>query len=243
MKEIETNSKQFQNVLAKAIETKPLVKIGAKPNQYFVAGSSGDNYVVHFQRGSGGKMLGGCMCQGAMRGFHCYHLAAALVVHSAFVRAGLRQPAAGAKCRRTRGAVLTKCGRLSETERNQNAGVKHRPRPKGCWQQTTRTDNDNGREERAAAKAAKTTRAVAHEKHHPLLMGLIQRLISTNRIGEQTNDEHHKLQNHAETINRNRITSRTGKLHFESGRFARLGRFADSLPSDLRCAGRFENHS
>ena len=94
MKEIEINSKQFQNALAKATAEKPLVKIGAKQNQYFVRGSSGDFYAVHFQRAAGGKMLGSCLCAGAMRGFHCYHLAAALIAHSAFVRCGLRVPAA-----------------------------------------------------------------------------------------------------------------------------------------------------
>ena len=102
MREIEINSKQFQNVLAKAVETKPLVRIGAAANQYFVRGSdpNGDGlggyvfYPVTFQRAGGGKMLGSCLCAGAMRGFHCYHLAAALIAHSAFVRAGLRQPAA-----------------------------------------------------------------------------------------------------------------------------------------------------
>lgn len=94
MKEIKINSKQFQNVLAKATAEKPLVKIGNKPNEYFVRGSAGDFYPVHFQRAAHGQMLGSCLCAGAMRGFHCYHLAAALLVHSAFVRAGLRQPAA-----------------------------------------------------------------------------------------------------------------------------------------------------
>jgi len=94
MKNIEINSNQFQNVLEKAVEKKPLVRIGHKPNQYFVRGSSGEFYPVHFQRAASGKMLGSCLCAGAMRGFHCYHLAAALLAHSAFVRAGLRQPAA-----------------------------------------------------------------------------------------------------------------------------------------------------
>ena len=93
MKKIEINSKQFQNVLKKAIEKKPLVKIGKKENEYFVRGSSGDFYPVRFQRAGGGAMLGSCLCAGAMSGFHCYHLAAALVAHSAFVRGGLRRPA------------------------------------------------------------------------------------------------------------------------------------------------------
>lgn len=101
MKNIEINSKQFQTVLAKAVQTKPLVRIGNKPNQYFVRGSdpNGDGlggyvfYPVYFQRAAHGQMLGSCLCAGAMRGFHCYHLAAALLAHSAFVRAGLRQPA------------------------------------------------------------------------------------------------------------------------------------------------------
>lgn len=94
MKKIETKSTQFQNVLAKAIETKPLVKIGQRENEYLVCGSAGDFYPVSFERGANGAMLGSCSCAGAERGFHCYHLAAALLAHSAFVRAGLRRPAA-----------------------------------------------------------------------------------------------------------------------------------------------------
>ena len=94
MKKIETKSKQFQNVLEKAIETKPLVRIGQRENEYLVRGSAGDFYPVRFERGAGGAMLGSCSCAGAERGFHCYHLAAALLAHSAFVRAGLRSPVA-----------------------------------------------------------------------------------------------------------------------------------------------------
>lgn len=91
---IEIKSNQFQNVLEKAIAKKPLVRIGAKPDSYLVRGSTGEFYPVSFQRASGGAMLGFCLCAGAQRGFHCYHLAAALLAHSAFVRAGIRQPAA-----------------------------------------------------------------------------------------------------------------------------------------------------
>ncbi|MDQ3750422.1 MAG: hypothetical protein M3367_15615 [Acidobacteriota bacterium] len=94
MKHIEIKSKQFQNVLAKATQTKPLVRIGAKENQYLVRGSHGNFYSVTFQRAAHGEMLGACLCTGAIRGFHCYHLAAALLAHTAFVGAGLRQPAA-----------------------------------------------------------------------------------------------------------------------------------------------------
>ncbi len=93
MKKIETKSKQFQNVLEKAIEKKPLVKIGQRENEYIVRGSQGNFYPVRFTRAVGGAMLGACSCAGAERGFHCYHLAAALLAHSAFVRAGLRSPA------------------------------------------------------------------------------------------------------------------------------------------------------
>ena len=93
MKKIEIGINQFQNVLKKAIETKPLVRLGAENDLYLVRGSSGDFYPVRFQRAAGGAMLGACLCEGAMRGFHCYHLAAALIAHSAFVRAGLRAPA------------------------------------------------------------------------------------------------------------------------------------------------------
>ena len=91
--EININSKQFQNVLKKAIEVKPLVRLGAAAGSYFVRGSSGSFYPVKFRVGGGGKKIGYCLCAGAARGFHCYHLAAALLAHSAFVRAGLRSAA------------------------------------------------------------------------------------------------------------------------------------------------------
>jgi hypothetical protein len=91
---IEINSKQFGRALEKAIQTKPLVRLGGEENQYLVRGSRGDFYPVKFVRGSSGAMFGYCHCAAAMRDFHCYHLAAALLAHSAFVRAGLRRPAA-----------------------------------------------------------------------------------------------------------------------------------------------------
>lgn len=89
---IETKSKQFQNALAKAIEKKPLVKIGAKENEYLVRGSEGNFYPVNFERSSAGAMFEFCQCAGAMGGYHCYHLASAQLAHSSFVRAGLRSP-------------------------------------------------------------------------------------------------------------------------------------------------------
>lgn len=92
---IETKSNQFQNALAKAIEKKPFVRpVAGDASKYLVRGSNGDFYQVNFVRASGGAMLGYCHCAGAMRGYHCYHLAAALMVHSAYVRAGIRRPAA-----------------------------------------------------------------------------------------------------------------------------------------------------
>lgn len=102
MNEIKINTAQFQRALAKAIEMKPLVRIGAGDGQYLVRGSkrNGDGlggyvfYPVKFQLGGGGRRLASCLCAGGQRGFHCYHLAAALLAHSAFVRAGLRSAAA-----------------------------------------------------------------------------------------------------------------------------------------------------
>ncbi len=41
-----------------------------------------------------------------------------------------------------------------------------------------------------------------------------------NQEGENRNVQYHKLQNHAETISRNRITSRIGNLDSEQRRFA-----------------------
>jgi len=96
MKQIQTKSKSFQRAIAKAISKKPLVRIGAKANEYFVRASAPEAapYPVHFQRAGGGQMLASCLCPGGINGFDCYHVAAALLAHSAFVRAGLRQPAA-----------------------------------------------------------------------------------------------------------------------------------------------------
>lgn len=98
MKKIEIKSKQFQNVLKKAIAVRPLVRPvpfvpGAAAAVYLVAGSRGGFYSVGFARGSAGEMLYSCPCAGAGRGFYCYHLAAALLAHSAFVSGGLRAPA------------------------------------------------------------------------------------------------------------------------------------------------------
>ena len=93
MKKIEIKSNQFQNVLKKAIEKKPMVRLGKKAGLYFVAGSTGNKYAVQFERGFYGAMFGSCLCPGAVRGFHCYHLAAALIVHSAYVKQEMRKPA------------------------------------------------------------------------------------------------------------------------------------------------------
>ncbi len=98
MKEIKTKNPQFQNVLKKAIAIKPLVRplrfLPASPTiAYLVRGSSGDFYPVRFQRSASGKMLGSCLCAGAMGNYFCYHLAAAMLGHCGFVRSGLR-PAA-----------------------------------------------------------------------------------------------------------------------------------------------------
>ena len=98
MKQIKINDSQFQNVLKKAIAVKPLVRplrfLPASPTiAYLVRGSSGDFYAVRFQRSASGKMLGSCLCAGAMGNYFCYHLAAAMLAHCGFVRSGLR-PAA-----------------------------------------------------------------------------------------------------------------------------------------------------
>lgn len=89
---IDVKNNQFQNVLKKAIETKPLVRLGEIPGGYFVRASGGDFYTVSFWSESGAKFCS-CECKGFERGFYCYHIAAALLAHSAFVRAGLRSAA------------------------------------------------------------------------------------------------------------------------------------------------------
>ena len=93
MREIIPDNPQFQNVLKKAIEKKPFVSIGQNPGEYFVKGSTGNQYPVKFQRSASGKPLGSCLCMGAMQGFYCYHLCAALLAHMAFILYSLRAPA------------------------------------------------------------------------------------------------------------------------------------------------------
>lgn len=79
---------QFQNVLKKAIAEKPLVRATRFAGVYDVRSSGGDFYQVSFWR-EGGDFCGKCECKGAERGFYCYHFAAALMCHVAFVRAGV----------------------------------------------------------------------------------------------------------------------------------------------------------
>lgn len=95
MNEIKMETESFKRAMAKAIEKKPLVKIGHKAGQYFVAASDGfSSYTVQFQIGGGGRRLASCLCAGGQKGLFCYHQGAALLAHSAFVRCGLRSPAA-----------------------------------------------------------------------------------------------------------------------------------------------------
>jgi hypothetical protein len=91
MNEIKFKSESFKRAMAKAAAKKPLVKIGSKTGQYFVAASDGfSSYQVLFQVGGGGRRLASCLCAGGQKGYFCYHQAAALLAHSSFVRAGLR---------------------------------------------------------------------------------------------------------------------------------------------------------
>lgn len=95
MNEIQFNSDSFKRAMVKAIEKKPLVKPGKNNGEYFVAASDGfSSYRVSFTLGGGGRRLSSCLCAGGQKGLFCYHQAAALMVHVAFVRAGLRKPAA-----------------------------------------------------------------------------------------------------------------------------------------------------
>jgi len=95
MNEIKMNTPRFNRAIAKAIETKPLVKTGRKAGQYFVAASDGfSSYQVLFQVGGGGRRLSSCLCAGGQKGLFCYHQAAAFIAHVGFVRAGLRVSAA-----------------------------------------------------------------------------------------------------------------------------------------------------
>ena len=94
MNEIKFKTARFDRAIAKAIENKPLVRLGKKNGQYFVSASDGfSSYQVLFQTGAGGRRLSSCLCAGGQKGFFCYHQAAALMAHAAFVKGGLRQPA------------------------------------------------------------------------------------------------------------------------------------------------------
>lgn len=90
---INVKNNQFQNVLKKAIEVRPLVRpLRVMDGVYDVRASGGDFYQVSFWR-EDGQMFGQCECKAAEKDFYCYHFAAALLAHSAFVREGLRRPA------------------------------------------------------------------------------------------------------------------------------------------------------
>ena len=98
MNEIKFSSESFKRAMAKAVEKKPLVRNGKTAGEYVVAASDGfSSYRVLFQIGANGRRLSSCLCAGGRKGFFCYHQAAALLAHTAFVRAGLR---AGAVSRR-----------------------------------------------------------------------------------------------------------------------------------------------
>ncbi len=90
MKKIEITSNQFQSILKKAIAVRPRVRLGKNTNEYFVPSSVDGLYRVAFFRGNFGEMFATCECKGYERGFHCYHIAAALLAHSGFVGCGLR---------------------------------------------------------------------------------------------------------------------------------------------------------
>lgn len=93
MKKIEVKSNQFQTILKKAIAVRPVVRPGKQDGVYFVPSSVDGLYKVSFLRGSFGEMFATCECKGYERGFHCYHVAAALLAHSGFVGCGLRRAA------------------------------------------------------------------------------------------------------------------------------------------------------
>ena len=95
MNEIQFKSAAFDRAMAKAKAKKPMVRLGKNDGQYFVAASDGfSSYRVSFTLGGGGRRLSSCLCAGGQKGLFCYHQAAALLVHVAFVRSGLRKPAA-----------------------------------------------------------------------------------------------------------------------------------------------------
>lgn len=95
MNEIKMETESFKRAMAKAIENKPMVRVGKKTGQYFVAASDGfSSYPVVFSVGGGGRRRSSYLCAGGQKGLFCYHQAAALLVHSAYVRCGWRLPAA-----------------------------------------------------------------------------------------------------------------------------------------------------
>lgn len=90
---IDTKSKNFKNVLAKAKKNKPFVSIvSGFDGTYRVEASGLGFYIVSFWSENNEKHCS-CECLGFERGFFCYHIAAALLAHSSFVRAGLRRSA------------------------------------------------------------------------------------------------------------------------------------------------------
>ncbi|MDQ4121642.1 MAG: hypothetical protein M3209_09370 [Acidobacteriota bacterium] len=95
------DSRNWENVLQKAIERRPLVgpaEHSASCAAYFVRGSAGDFYRVLFAGDENGDPWFRCTapngshCPGFAQGWHCYHVAAALLCHIGLVSSGLRAP-------------------------------------------------------------------------------------------------------------------------------------------------------
>lgn len=91
---LDLKSRNFKNGIAKAKRNKRFVAVvPGLPGVYRVNGSKKDSsYVVSFWSKLNQKNCA-CECLAYDRGLLCYHVAAALIVHSGLVRCGSRPPA------------------------------------------------------------------------------------------------------------------------------------------------------
>jgi hypothetical protein len=92
--EINFEREAFNNAFDKSKSVKPQVRAGECTQasaQYRVMSSDGQAwYNVEFIRSMSGKPFGSCSCAAGRDELYCYHLAAALYVHCALVRHGIR---------------------------------------------------------------------------------------------------------------------------------------------------------
>ncbi len=94
MNKLNLHSAGWFKAKEKAARVSPVVALGASSSLvaavYFVARSGGGSARVVLSRAVCGSPSAECLCPAGQRGLVCYHIAAAVALHSAFVAAGCR---------------------------------------------------------------------------------------------------------------------------------------------------------